>query len=218
MGLSHTPINLTAYENLEIERVAKMTSFESNDSNAVEVDNVRFETVVSQRVLSIPEAKRGVYTPVQLGIRITNNTQSFFYFSSSFYSLFPELIAPDSQVMQTGISCERLNPPIESDYVLVVPGESVTFSRDAFLFWIQNRKKKRDRKLTLNIPFPTQDIYGFCPLYPGLYQFRFKYRESREGMEDFSNWIEPTILQTILQNLWTGEVLTPLVEIRLLES
>ena len=174
--------------------------------------------MVSERILTIPEAKRGVYTPVQLGIRITNNTQSFFYFSSSFYSLFPELIAPDSQVMQTGISCERLNPPIESDYVLVVPGESVTFSRDAFLFWIQNRKKKRDRKLTLNIPFPDQDIYSFCPLYPGLYQFRFKYRQSREGMEEYYHWIEPTVLQTILQNIWTGEVLTPLVEIRLVES
>ncbi|MEH2136009.1 hypothetical protein [Nostoc sp.] len=195
-----------------------MASFESNEINAVEVDNVRFETVVSERVLTIPETKRGIYTLVELGIRITNNTQSFFYFSSNFYSLFPELIAPDGQVMQTGISCDRINPPIESDYVLVVPGESVTLSRDAFLFWIQNRKKKRDRKLTLNVPFPAQDIYGFCPLYPGLYQFRFKYRESRERMEDFSNWIEPKILQTILQNLWTGEVLTPLVNIQLVDS
>ncbi|BAZ47600.1 hypothetical protein NIES4103_02020 [Nostoc sp. NIES-4103] len=195
-----------------------MTSFESNESNIVEVDNVTFETVVSQRVLTIPEAKRGVYTPVQLSIRITNNTQSFFYFSSCFYSLFPELIAPDGQVMQTGISCERLNPPLESDYVLVVPGEAVTFSRDAFVFWIQNPKKKRDRKLTLNIPFPDQDIYGFCPLYPGSYQFRFKYRKFREGMEEYEYWIEPTILQTILQNLWTGEVLTSLVDICLVES
>ena len=191
---------------------------ESNESNAVEVNGIRFETVVSERVLTIPEAKRGVYTLVELGIRVTNNTQIPFYFSYYFYSLFPELIAPDGQVMQTGISCERINPPIESDYVLVVPGEAVTFSRDAFLFWIQNLKKKRDRKLTLNIPFPAQDIYGFCPLYPGTYQFRFKYRSSREGMEEYSHWIEPTILQTILQNLWTGEVLTPLVEIRLVES
>jgi hypothetical protein len=218
MALSHTPISLTAYENLEIERGAKMTSFESNEINAVEVDNVRFETVVSQRVLTIPEAKRGVRTPVELGIRITNNTQTPFYFSSNFYSMFPEMIAPDNQLMRTGIGCERFNPPIESDYVLLIPGRAVTLYRDAFLFWIQNRKKKRDRELILDIPFPDQDIYSFSPLYPGTYRFRFKYRESREGMEDFSNWIEPTILQTILQNLWTGEVLTPLVEIRLVES
>ncbi|MDF5725023.1 MAG: hypothetical protein PUP91_32140 [Rhizonema sp. PD37] len=191
---------------------------ESNESNAVEVTGIRFETVVSQKVLTIPEAKRGVYTPVELGIRITNNTQRPFYFSSYVYSMFPEMIAPDGQVMVTGLDSERFNPPIESDYVLVVSGKAVTLSCNAFLFWIQNRKKKRDRKLTLNIPFPYEDIYSFCPLYPGTYQFRFKYRESREGMEDFSHLIDPTILQTILQNLWTGEVLTPLVEIRLVES
>ncbi|MEH1903340.1 MAG: hypothetical protein V7L04_18475 [Nostoc sp.] len=168
--------------------------------------------------MTIPEAKCGVYTPVQLGIRITNNTQSFFYFSSYVYSMFPEMIPPDSQVMVTGLHSERLNKPLESDYVLVVPGETVTFSRDAFLFWIQNWKKKRDRQLTLNIPFPSEDIYAFRPLYPGTYQFRFKYCEYREGMEEYYHWIEPTILQTILQNLWTGEVLTPFVEIRLVES
>ncbi len=195
-----------------------MTSFEPNEINAVEVDNVRFETVASERVLIIPEAKRGVFTSIQLGILITNNTQKPFYFSSNVYSMFPEMIAPDGQVMVTGLHSERINGPLESDYMLLAPGKSVTFTCDAFLFWIQNRKKKRDRKLTFNIPFPCDDIYVFRPVYPGLYQFRFKYRESREGMEDFSNWIEPTILQTILQNLWTGEVLTPLVEIRLVES
>ena len=191
---------------------------ELNESNAVEVTGIRFETVVSERVLTIPEAKRGVFTPVQLGIRIINNTETPFYFSSSFGSMFPELIAPDGQVMQTGIHCERLNKPLESDYFLVLSGKAVTFSCNAFLFWIQNRKKKRDRQLTLNIPFPYEDIYAFRPLYPGTYQFRFKYREFRQGMEELSQWIEPTILQTILQNLWTGEVLTPLVDIQLVQS
>jgi hypothetical protein len=191
-----------------------MTSFEENYSDAVEVDGIQFKTVVSQRVLIIPEAKRGVYNTVQLGIYITNNTQTSLYFSSYVYSLFPELIAPDGQAMVTGMHSERFNPPIESDYVLVNPGESVTFSRDAFLFWIQNRKKKRDRTLTLNIPFPCEDIYAFRPLYPGTYQFRFQYRESSKNMEEFSQCIEPTILQ----NIWTGEVLTPLVEIELVQS
>lgn len=189
-----------------------MTSSESNNSNAVEVDGIRFETVVSERVLTIPEAKRGVYTPVQLGIRISNNTQTPFYFSSYVYSMFPEMIAPDGQVIVTGLHSERLNPPFESDFVLVNPGESVTFSRDAFLFWIQNRKKKRDRKLTLNIPFPCEDIYAFRPLDPGTYQFRFKYEISHTNVEAYSDYIDPRILQDI----WTGEVLTPLVEISLI--
>ncbi|MDZ8054229.1 MAG: hypothetical protein RMX68_016905 [Aulosira sp. ZfuVER01] len=195
-----------------------MTYFEPNEINAVEVDNLRFETVVSEKVLTIPEAKHGVYTPVEFGIRITNNTQNVFYFSTSVYSMFPEMIAPDSQLMLTGLHSERLNKPLASDYVLVVPGETVTFSREAFLFWIQNRKKKRDRQLTLNIPFPNEDIYVFRPLYPGLYKFRFKYRQSREVMERDYRCIEPKVLEKILQNLWTGEVLNPLVNIHLVES
>ncbi|RUR72130.1 hypothetical protein PCC6912_64880 [Chlorogloeopsis fritschii PCC 6912] len=184
----------------------------------VEVDGIQFETVVSERVLPIPEAKRSVFTPVQLGIRITNNTETSFHFSSNFYSMFPELIVPDGQVMQTGIHCERLNRPMESDFFLVLPEKALTFSCNAFLFWIQNPKKKRDRQLTLNIPFPYEDIYVFRPLYPGTYQFRFKYRYSREGIGDLSRWIEPTVLQRIVENLWTGEVLTPLVDIQLVQS
>ncbi|MEH1819830.1 MAG: hypothetical protein V7L31_12250 [Nostoc sp.] len=195
-----------------------MASLESNEITAIEVDNVRFETVVSASAVTIPEARRGVFTSIQLGIRITNNTQKPFYFSSNVYSIFPEMIAPDGQVMVTGLHSERINPPIESDYMLVAPGKSVTFVCDAFLFWIQNRKKKRDRKLTFNIPFPFDDIYVFRPVYPGLYQFHFKYRNSREGMEEYNNWIEPIILQTILQNIWTGEILTPFVDIQLVES
>ncbi|BAZ01669.1 hypothetical protein NIES37_56730 [Tolypothrix tenuis PCC 7101] len=190
-----------------------MTSFESNKIKTVEVDNVTFETVVSDRVLTIPEVKRGVYTLVRLGIRIINNRQTPLYFPSHAYSMFPEMIAPDDQLMLTDLHSERLSKRIESDYVLVIPGEAVTFSRDSFLFWIQNRKKKRERKLALNIPFPSEDIYIFRPLYPGIYQFRFKYNESHESIKDFYQWNE----STKLNNIWTGKVLTPLVEIHLVE-
>jgi hypothetical protein len=198
-----------------------MASFELNEINAIEVDGVRFETVVSQRVLTIPEAKRGVYTPVQLGIRFTNNTHKSLYFSSNFYAMFPEMIAPDGQLMRTGISCERYNPPFEYDYVLIVPGKAVTLHRDSFLFWIQNRKKKRDRQLALSIRFPCEDVYSFDPLYPGSYQFRFEYREYPESMDELSGWIEPISLQTrerIRENLWTGKISTPFVNIQLVPS
>ncbi|MBW4488282.1 MAG: hypothetical protein KME12_10885 [Trichocoleus desertorum ATA4-8-CV12] len=192
-----------------------MTSSESNGSNVIEVDGIGFETSVSPRVLPIPEAKRGAFTFALLGVRITNHTQTSFYFSGNFFSMRPEMIAPDGQLMRTGISCERYNPPLESDYFLVLPGKTVTLSCHAYLFWMQNRKKKRDRQLILNIPFPSQDIYSFSPLYPGTYQFRFNYREFPE--EGPLEWMEPGVSQRILENLWTGEVLTPLVELQLVQ-
>ncbi|WP_341528220.1 hypothetical protein WKK05_02385 [Nostoc sp. UHCC 0302] len=191
-----------------------MKYLEPNNINAIEVNGVCFETVVSEKLLIIPEAKRSVYISIQLGISITNNTQSFYHFSCYFYSLFPELVAPDGQIMRTGIYCERLSLPNESDYVLVIPGERVTFSHDAFLFWSQNPKKKRDRNLALNIPFPSQDVYSFCPLYPGKYKFRIKYKELSESIKVYSE----SMIPTILQNIWAGEVLTPFIDIQLVSK
>jgi hypothetical protein len=101
---------------------------------------------------------------------------------------------------------------------LNVPGEEIILYCDAFLFWTHNPKKKRDKRLALSIPFPSEDTYVFDPLYPGTYQLRFKYRESREGVKYSSNFIEPAMVQTILQHLWIGEVLTPFVNIQLVSS
>jgi hypothetical protein len=195
-----------------------MESFESNETSTIEVDGVRFETVVSQTVLTIPEAKRGVRTPLKVGIRITNNTQSFFYFSSYAYSMLPEIMTPDGQVMMTGLNTDGINPPFESDYVLLVPREEIILYCDAFVFWRQNRKKKRDKKLAFGITLPSKYTYVFEPLYPGTYQFRFRYREAYEELTYSCNFIEPAMVQTILQHLWIGEVLTPFVNIQLVSS
>jgi hypothetical protein len=54
MVLSHVPSCLKADEDVLFERVANMTSVESNSNNAVEVNGIRFETVMSERVLQIP--------------------------------------------------------------------------------------------------------------------------------------------------------------------
>jgi hypothetical protein len=181
------------------------------------VDEVKFETFVSQNVLNIPEAKRGCFTPVELGIRITNNTLSSLRFSTNFYSMFPEMIAPDGQLMKTGIDCARSNQPLASEFVLLIPGRAVTLYRDAFLFWERQSIKKHDRHLALYMPFPAEDIYCFYPLYPGTYQFRFRYCESPGADKYLSGWIEETKLQLILENLWIGEVLTSFVDIHLVE-
>jgi hypothetical protein len=77
------------------------------------------------------------------------------------------LIAPDGQIMQTSYHYERLNIPIESDFMLATPGESLTLSCNAILVWIRNQKKKRDRKLEFYIPFRDGDFFIFNPLNPG---------------------------------------------------
>ncbi len=189
-----------------------MTSFESSDSNALEVDGIIFETLVSQSILTVPERKCSAHTIVQLGIRISNNTQTPLCFAF-YYSLFPELIALSGQIVERGFNSERLLKPIASDFLQAMPGKSVTFFRNAILHWTVNRKNKRDQKLTLTIPIRDGDCLSFSKLIPGKYQLRFKYTRLQKKDNYFSKYIDLNILSEV----WEGEVMTPTVDIYLVQ-
>ncbi len=121
MALSHVPTNLTAYENLEIERIAKMTSFECNDSNVVEVNGVRLEILTSDLiVLPIPENRSSSNTSVQIGVYITNNTPTPFHFSPN-DTLIPELITSDGQALQGQVVTDEPLDQVKTN-TLIRPG------------------------------------------------------------------------------------------------
>lgn len=192
-----------------------MTSAEMNNAKAVEVDGVCFETIMLDRVLPIPAIKPGAFTPVQLGIRITNNTLSrlrFGFFDG--FLMLPELVALDGQTLRRGYACERRLVPRESDFILTMPGEALIFYPKVLLYWQQNPKKKRERKLTLSISFEDSDFFIYESLNPGVYQVQFVYKQSCTEMEAYYKYcIKPTILQEV----WTGKVVTPPVEFCLLQ-
>jgi hypothetical protein len=191
-----------------------MSFGESIDNNAVEVDGVWFETFMPERILPIPAIKFGAYTRVPLGIRIINNTPTPFHFLLFKYFL-TELKAPDSQFLQAGYGEERLRiSPVESDFVLAMPGEAVIFSTNVILYWRINPKKKRDRKLTLTIPFGgDSEYFSFRSLNPGTYQVQLRYEPTLYGIEDYEYYIELYNLQKV----WTGQVVTPPVEFNLVQ-
>ncbi len=57
--------------------------------------------------------------------------------------------------------------------------------------------------------FEDSDYWIYQYLNPGNYRVRFTYKQSRIEMETFYNsWVETSILQEV----WTGEVITPPVE------
>lgn len=192
-----------------------MTSFESNNSNFVEVDGIRFEAVIYPKILTTPEPKSRCFTPLEVGIRITNNTQTFLYFSTFYNCFVPEIILPDGKLIGSGTHSERLSVPTASNFEVLIPGKGVTLYCDSFLYWMGKWKKKHYRELTLDIPFPTQDVYVFCFLYPGRYQLRINYRQSPEIFEFLYRQNEPTFMQRIAENLWIGEVYTPFIEFSL---
>lgn len=184
-----------------------------DENKIVEVDDVRFEVLATERMFIIPAVRRDAYTLVELSIHIKNNTQNRLYFSF-FNSFMPEIITENGQIVQAGFYKERLLKPLESDFLLAMPGKAVTFSRNAILNWSFNSKKKRDRQLILTIPFRDGDFFTFLSLSPKTYNFRFQYKVTQEQLKEFNNFIN----SEILQNLWIGELFTPTVEIHLINS
>lgn len=186
---------------------------QSEQNNIVEVDNVSFEVLATERMLLIPAVRRDAYTLVELSIRIKNNTNNPLHFSF-FNSFIPELITKNGQIIQAGFYKERLLKPLATDFLLAMPGKAVTFSRNAILNWSFNSKKKRDRQLILTIPFRDGDFFTFLSLSPETYNLRFQYKVTQGQLKDFDKLIN----SEILQNIWIGELVTPTVEIHLVDS
>jgi hypothetical protein len=172
---------------------------ESNDSNAVEVDGVRFETLVPERVLTIPN-RNGAKNHVQFGIRFTNLSPSPYRFI--FFYLLPQLLAPDGQAIHRCYGVNGIKIPQESDFLLAMPGENLTFFLDAQFSW-------SNHKLRLGGYARNGGVWHFDALKPGIYRVRFTY-ENRDA-------VRKIYYGGSIEGLWTGMVSTPFVSFRLVQ-
>ncbi|MCC5638803.1 hypothetical protein LC593_23815 [Nostoc sp. CHAB 5844] len=178
------------------------------DNNAVEVEGIRFETLVPERVLTLPEKKRRVVTRVQLGICITNNTPEPVRFNL-FNTLIPQLVEVDGQVCLRGYFRRGTKRPSESDFPLVMPGESFTLFPYAELSW-----RKLD-PFTLIIEASDGGYWDFDGLKAGIYQIQFVYNNKCTTQEIYDR----TSMNTnLIENLWIGKVSTYFVEFCLVEQ
>ncbi|MFB2977300.1 hypothetical protein [Microseira sp. BLCC-F43] len=178
-----------------------MTSDSPNDSNAVEVDGIRFETLMPERVLTIPTFEQDVLIFIELGIRITNNTPTALRFS--FHQATPELMMPSGQIQRLG-GCfsDWLEKPHECDFPLVQSGEAVTLLPCASL-----NQCLGDLRFT--IPAGNGGYWSFGELYPGTYKLRFEYTNNTPGFRVYDREARKNKL---IENIWTGTVLMPCVE------
>ena len=119
-----------------------MTSLESSDSNAVEVNGIRFETLLPEQVLTIPNMNNGK-TSVQFGIRVTNLSLTPYHFI--FFHLLPELLVSNGQVIHRHYGRNVTKAASESDFLLAMPRESLTFFIDARFFWYKLQASTRRR-------------------------------------------------------------------------
>ncbi|NES02700.1 MAG: hypothetical protein F6K22_07480 [Okeania sp. SIO2F4] len=145
---------------------------------------------------------------MEIGIRITNNSDRPLYFS--FYlALFPEIIKVENG---KNIPFEGgwLHPeqPLESDFSITMPGESTSFFLDTKICWLCGNN------YGISMGF-NGGAFIFQPLRSGKYQLRLIYHNQIDKNEfyDFVN------KQTqVIEGLWTGQILTPFVEVYLVNS
>ncbi|MBE9131716.1 MULTISPECIES: hypothetical protein [unclassified Tychonema] len=179
-------------------------------NSAVEVDGIRFETFIPEPLLTLPNKSDNSYQSVQIGMRMTNNTPTPFYFS--FYGTFaPDLVMPDGQVRRGdyGIS-DWMRGPEESDFLLVKPGKSLTFFPGIDLSW------RKPDKFSLLVHSGYGGLCHFDSLKPGIYHLRFRYENTSDSILKTNLAGESIEIQPI-EKVWTGRVDTPFVEFRLIE-
>ena len=175
------------------------------DSNTVEVDGIRFELIMPERVLSIPVNQANVKTPVQLGMRITNNTSTPHRFTR-FDTIYPIILGTDGKYIQNNGGRDGTIAPQASDCPLVMPQESVTFFMDANLFWTNN-------ELRLGGSDHFGGIWYFSPLKPGTYYLGLGYANGGIIQSLFCPQAKGG--RGRLEDFWIGGMNTKLLEVSL---
>ena len=169
------------------------------DNSSVEVDSIRFKTVVPEQISIKPSTQPDSAIPVQLGMQITNNTSTPFHFIV-FDSLIPQLMGVDSSIpcLRTG-GGNAFKAPLESDSHLALPGESVTLFPKAHLIW------QKDGLLKLIVFGRGTTCWLFSDLKPGTYRIQMIYRSPTNESD------------RVFEDLWMGMVHTPFVEFHLIQ-
>ncbi len=185
-----------------------MTPFESNYSDAVEVNGVSFRTEI-QSVIPIPKLPGG-RTPVRLGIRAKNNTSTRLYFERlDSLEPFPTLINPSGNDVDFSTDMLRLWVKGEP-YYSVEPGEEVLFALESVISrgYIKPHEAWSVFKLQLKIYIEAGGFMYFCDLKPGTYRLQLSYRNSGQMP------IIPSQEQSPGMG-WSGAVTLPFVSFRL---
>lgn len=196
-----------------------------DNNNTVEFNGCSFETLVSEKIITLPRKniiekfkyfirRLSPLTPfhepapgvsVQFGIAITNQTSKPLHFQFDGY-LIPELFQENERILWGGFS---LRPEAGLwELRLVMPGEKTIFFRDLNLFWSWGNQYA----LSLRVDGASHFISYF--LSPGKYQVQFFYSHNQERLTLPGSTFEDT---TLVEDIWTGEVSTPLVEIELVK-
>ena len=100
-------------------------------------------------------------------------------------------------------------PSRECDFPIVIPGRSVTFFINGRLLW-------RNNTLQIDLEDRPGHVLSFSDLKPGTYQLRLAYSPKSETAEVYD--VGGSIYGRTLKGVWTGEAITPFVEVYIVPS
>jgi hypothetical protein len=171
------------------------------DNSAVEVDGIRFETVVPEQGCNISLRQSDVSSTMQIGMRITNNTSISQRFCS-FTTLIPALMGADGLILGQQLGGGSLGwiGPGESDFHLLMSGESVTFFLRAHI------ERRTDGLLNLIVNGTGGGYWSLDGLKLGAYQVQLAYRSLTNKLD-----------MRLFEDFWRGRVHTPFVEFCLVQ-
>ncbi|WP_193197043.1 hypothetical protein [Nostoc sp. MG11] len=165
------------------------------------------EILVPERVLTLPEKKRRVVTRVQLGICITNNTPNPVRFNF-FDTLIPQVVGADGQVHLRGYYRRHTKRPLESDFPLVMPGESTTLFQEAGLYW------RKGDQFILSIAARDGGYWNFKVLKVDMYQIQLVYN-NKYTVQEIEIYYRESLNTNLIEGLWIEMVSMPKVEFHL---
>lgn len=170
--------NIVDSESTKVKIATKLKNFYLvqpllTEPNIIEVDGIQFETIIPEKIITIPKQERGAETLVKLGMSITNNTQTLFRFDL-FATLIPQIVGADGLALQKNYGTTFLQAPRECDFPSAIPGETVTLFPYAKLIWYTHRR------LALKITAGDGGYWHFCNIQPGVYRVRFIYSKRNE--------------------------------------
>lgn len=178
---------------------------------AIVVEEISFETIAPPRPIPIPPLQSKVQVPVEVGLRITNHSATAHRFSSYVSSLLVDIRSIQEPILrqQSKYAVGRgLECPIDTDFHLVMPGESIVLDATAYLGWTPEGTLALMRRGSPKDSGWGSGAWVMEGLASGAYQIRVTYR-SVNPRNIFSS--------IVYQDFWCGMVHTPFVAVELVD-
>ncbi|MDY6782420.1 MAG: hypothetical protein SW833_07695 [Cyanobacteriota bacterium] len=199
---SHASQSWAAFSQEPANEPEIVTSVCSTNSQAVEVEGICFETIVPQTTWRIPENEPDASTPIELGMKITNNSSTPYRFTR--FALSADLMRLDRQAVEIG-TLVNLGKDWDTDHPLVEPGNSETFLLEGEIRWQSNQ-------LTLWVHRRGFGTTIINPIHQRQNYFRFIY------INDTSEAVVWKPQRHCLGGFWTGKVPAQFIAIKLVNN